>query len=600
MENGQKKLSELFGGHKVFNIPDYQRAYAWDDTRQLPEFLEDIENQTLGRDYFLGTILFQEKGKKGNFEWIDVVDGQQRITTAIIFMKALLTELKDRITEEEYEEAGLYMLEEAYIQYRKTPKLRVISSDNDFFSNYVLNGGDGKDYITTPSQRRLYKARMFFENELAGRPVGELLELMNKLDEYTKVLTYSVNDTAEATLIFETTNDRGKGLTNLEKIKSFLMYKVYLASGEDVDAYLDSIQVRFADIYRDLESLDGKTDEDKILQYHCIAFESWSDKEDYQQPVSFVKKKVNSLLRKGEGDKGKAGQEASRFIMRFSQELRESFQLMSGVLKSRNAGLLNLMHLDRMGSFYPLLLKTYKFDKSENKENFDKVCRLLEIFVFRVFVIHQSRSLTGQSRLYRMARDFSGKFAPLFDRLAELTDTSCSMRMFKDDLAYEAFYEVMGSRDISYLMWNYENHLRATENPVCAPMPLAELKGKDSKTRLTVEHIAAQTQKESGTIVKEPQVLPRIGEKFIENHLHRLGNLTFDPASANSSKGNKQVKEKNSKYFSKAPYKTQNELESFLDKERWTAKSIKWREEKIVNFCMKRWCTDYIDEPLMP
>lgn len=115
MENGQKKLSELFGGHKIFNIPDYQRAYAWDDTRQLPEFLEDIENQTLGRDYFLGTILFQEKGKKGNFEWIDVVDGQQRITTTIIFMKALLSELKDKITDEEYEEAGLYMLEEAYI-----------------------------------------------------------------------------------------------------------------------------------------------------------------------------------------------------------------------------------------------------------------------------------------------------------------------------------------------------------------------------------------------------------------------------------------------------------------------------------------------------
>lgn len=43
MKNGQKKLKELFDGRKVFSIPDYQRAYAWDKTRQLPDFLEDIE-----------------------------------------------------------------------------------------------------------------------------------------------------------------------------------------------------------------------------------------------------------------------------------------------------------------------------------------------------------------------------------------------------------------------------------------------------------------------------------------------------------------------------------------------------------------------------
>ncbi|NVK25925.1 MAG: DUF262 domain-containing protein [Gammaproteobacteria bacterium] len=63
MENGQKKLKELFDGRKIFNIPDYQRAYAWDQSRQLPDFIEDIENQSVGRDYFLGTILFQEKGE---------------------------------------------------------------------------------------------------------------------------------------------------------------------------------------------------------------------------------------------------------------------------------------------------------------------------------------------------------------------------------------------------------------------------------------------------------------------------------------------------------------------------------------------------------
>ena len=91
MENGQKMLSELFGGRRIFNIPKYQRAYAWEEKKQLKDFLEDLNNQRIGRDYFLGTILFQEKsGKEGGFELIDIVDGQQRITTIIIFMKVLI------------------------------------------------------------------------------------------------------------------------------------------------------------------------------------------------------------------------------------------------------------------------------------------------------------------------------------------------------------------------------------------------------------------------------------------------------------------------------------------------------------------------------
>ena len=77
----------------MFNIPKYQRAYAWQE-KQLADFVDDIENQRLDKAYFFGTILFQEKGKSENdFEYIDIVDGQQRITTLIIFMKLLLDQI---------------------------------------------------------------------------------------------------------------------------------------------------------------------------------------------------------------------------------------------------------------------------------------------------------------------------------------------------------------------------------------------------------------------------------------------------------------------------------------------------------------------------
>ncbi|MDN4731376.1 hypothetical protein QYZ38_22605 [Vibrio parahaemolyticus] len=91
------------------------------------------------------------------------------------------------------------------------------------------------------------------------------------MDENSRVLVYSVQDTAEATLIFETTNDRGKGLTNLEKIKSFLMYKSYISSEETPEDLLNSIRSRFSDIYKEYEKYESKIAEDSILQYHFIA-----------------------------------------------------------------------------------------------------------------------------------------------------------------------------------------------------------------------------------------------------------------------------------------------------------------------------------------
>lgn len=590
MENGQKKLKELFDGRKIFNIPDYQRAYAWDRNRQLPDFLEDIENQSLGRDYFLGTILFQEREEKiQGYDVIDIVDGQQRITTIIIFMKTLLDQIADRLSIEEFEDEGLDLVTETYINSRNRSKLKAISPDNDFFQKYILENQDGTDYITTPSQRRLHDAKKFFSECLVKKTTPELIDLKTKLDSNTKVLTYSVKDTAEATLIFETTNDRGKGLTNLEKIKSFLMYKTYLATGEDVDFHLKSIQERFTEIYRELENFDEKIVEDTALQYHCIAFEKWSDKADYQQPVSYIRERINPLINSHKKS------EALKFIDRFSKELKESFTILRLLMKSQNEGFRDLVCLDRLGTFYPLLLKTYKLDNTPNKSKFDATCKLLEIYSFRVFSIQQSRSNTGQPALFTAARDFSGKFSPLYERIIDLIDYHSPKKLFKEQLQYTDFYRYMHSKDISYLFWKYENHLRQREQPICAKMSEAEYREDNRRTTLTIEHIAAQNPDKAG-VVHNYSALPDITDEFLENHINRLGNLTFDPASANASKGNSNIQIKNSTYFTKAPYKTQNELDSFIFNGKWTVKSIEEREKKIIKFCTQRWNPEYLEE----
>ena len=88
---------------KLFRIPDYQRGYAWrtgTGGREVVDFWEDLLNLVSpDRKHYTGVLPLEESdegGDKTNSEWllddgykiVHVVDGQQRLTTAIILIKA--------------------------------------------------------------------------------------------------------------------------------------------------------------------------------------------------------------------------------------------------------------------------------------------------------------------------------------------------------------------------------------------------------------------------------------------------------------------------------------------------------------------------------
>ena len=85
-------LHGLFQG-RLFRIPDYQRAYAW-GTKQRDDLFEDVlEVQRTGQDHFMATVVCLTRDKRrivaDEDQAVDVVDGQQRLTTLIILMKAI-------------------------------------------------------------------------------------------------------------------------------------------------------------------------------------------------------------------------------------------------------------------------------------------------------------------------------------------------------------------------------------------------------------------------------------------------------------------------------------------------------------------------------
>ena len=189
-----------------------------------------------------------------------------------------------------------------------------------------------------------------------------------------------------------------------------MMYKTYISSDEP-DSMLSKIQSRFSEIYKSYSSIDNLIDENSILQYNFIAYEDWKitqNKKEYQVYMDMMKNKVNDLIKNDKKDK------TLKYIDGYTKNLRETFSVMSSILSLDIPELADIQILGNMANFYPLLIKAYRYDMTEDRRKFRKVCRLIEIFSFRVYSICDGMANKGQTRLYTIAKEFRGDYEKLY------------------------------------------------------------------------------------------------------------------------------------------------------------------------------------------
>ncbi|WP_233707106.1 DUF262 domain-containing protein [Helicobacter equorum] len=114
MKPTESTLREFFEGDKQFCIPVYQRAYSWEEP-QWKTFLEDLEEATKGENhYFFGNVLLEKDGNNR----LDIIDGQQRLTTIIIFVRCLVNVLDSK----GYDKEQLDYIKQDYLENRKKPR----------------------------------------------------------------------------------------------------------------------------------------------------------------------------------------------------------------------------------------------------------------------------------------------------------------------------------------------------------------------------------------------------------------------------------------------------------------------------------------------
>ena len=188
-------LRDFIGTNKVlFRIPVYQRNYDWSEAN-CDRLLDDIyEIINSGDKHFLGTIVFMA-AKSGGFtlQEYTIIDGQQRLTTMMLILKALAV-VAETGGDTCFQEIDEQYLHNKYCDEKYKVKLKPIKSDNNQFLLLLANKTDEMDEDTHIFQNyRLCKERFerWAENGICP---SQVLDALTKLEIVEIVLTKGEDD----------------------------------------------------------------------------------------------------------------------------------------------------------------------------------------------------------------------------------------------------------------------------------------------------------------------------------------------------------------------------------------------------------------------
>ncbi len=591
MDGSLVSLSGLVVGNQIFDIPVYQRSYAWEE-KNLEDLWEDLYYLDPSKKHYFGTVLLKDSGKTAQaalakLKRFDVIDGQQRLTTVLILLREIISQLKEVSTGELQGEVDA--LEKTYLKDGSHYKLNPLGTDGKFFHDVVVDGNEhlGTD-TDTHSQRRLIDAKAFFRERLHEERERQpskyqdfLVQLKHKIDEL-QLIQYQVNSDADAIRIFETVNDRGRPLSNLEKTKSFLMHTSYLGTEDedDVANKLQELNGRFSLIYRHFESVSGtrhmRMTEDDVHRYHFINYISTG--ESQWRPIDSLKHRIRDKLRQDPS-------ECVEYALDYAKDLEKAFfsvKEIADAYKQDDEGktLSKIFMMERIGNIFPLLMASWlRF--GDDHARFETILKLLETFVVRVYLVGGYRNNTGVSTFNGIAHRVHQKRLDYEDLIGELRGVNHYYRGdggFETSLGRDNFYHTNSTRAIKYLLSEYEISLRKSSDVALTPSVQEKLLTSDYE----VEHIWAQ---------HPPNEMTEDEQSEHQQNVHRLGNLTIASQSWNKSMGNRLFDEKKSQPKDRPSYANSSLLvqRELAKQPRWNVDAINERESRIVEFALLRW-----------
>ena len=578
----------------VYAIPRYQREYTW-GKGQWETLFDDVQENNPG--YFLGSIIcINQTTDTLAIQRMEVVDGQQRLTTLSLLFAALYHSLKLHDKElDDDQRVELINLKRKLVLKKGDDELRVIpqiqnNNQNDYravlSSVGVISPFDRPDYA---GNRKIFRAFRYFQSrieDMINIEADHLESIMAFLDKVSQacLVKIEVASHADAYTLFESLNNRGMPLTAVDLIKNKLLARLETTEPGKVDHYFDvwnkllkylgddySIQERFFrhyyNAFKDPLNIPFRQDSDKKRDPLGSVATRSNLIQIYERLINKDAKRHLQAIRA-------AGQ---MYALMLGRNTDEAWKQLDRPLKD----------LDRIQGSPSHLLMLYLLVQRETLKI--EVVQLVEIAELLVcFFVRRNLTDTPPTR------DLTRLFMATIDKIAlesgdavvkvirqELVAVSASDTSFRDKLEGSIYAENSGVT--RFILCALAEQGMTKESWV-------DLWKHEGKLLVwTIEHIFPQGNNiPTSWVAMMAEGDAKKAKSIQESHVHKLGNLTI--SGFNSALSNKSFKDKRDRTDSKGRevgYKNGLKLNAELaTAEAWSVMKIEERTTMLADQVM--------------
>ncbi|MCQ2830904.1 DUF262 domain-containing HNH endonuclease family protein [Helicobacter pylori] len=567
----------------VFEIPSYQRGYAW-QIRQLKDFWNDLEHVSKLGDkfHYMHSLTLRKSENELESSAFEIIDGQQRLATSLILLGLLA-----KTTQNKDPKHSLINLEPilSYKYYGLNEAFRAIMEEEK----------DLEAFKTSFYAKNLIDAYEFFKKEISNTPIETLEKMFDALIKKMLFSAVELNDNRiDPFSSFETINNRGKDLSTLELLKNRLHFVAHkICDEEDLENLQQEINDTYTRIYYDLRQFKDAHLESFLK--HFVAY-YYGEKGDfkkrllemefnahkrytYNTPFSDEYEKIDDLLfylsysSKVWNFLNTLDEKAITLIFNDNKKLEiEITPKMRGLLdKMRRLNALS------DNAFLPLLLSLFTIQlvkKGANKQPYttkelEGLLEYLERFGFLIYGVAGKNTAKNEwielaFQAFRAYRSWEDRITiedlPPLEKHFFKGEHS-GLKLLENNINFnnaKKWYE--WNKALNYLLYEYELY----HNP--------ETTLNFDGSIESIEHILPQ-KPDQGYSAKE--------KSWAKNpHIvHALGNLLLIPKNANSSLSNKPFDEKRKAYL-KGSYSEKEVAKNAS----FGVAQIKERSEKLLDF----------------
>lgn len=262
-EPRKASIRDLLTGNIKYVIPEYQRGYDWKGDTQVRDLFVDVTGcleSSFTDNLFLGSMIF-DVSKEKTESVLEVIDGQQRLTTVLILLMAARDYARDTLHKEDVAQSiQAYISNSNALSEVSHHRLQPSSTISDVFMlmcsyewDRTFPASIKKNGKTVAVRRQVSRVKLiydFCQSQIAAYCVSDtqkFKKLVNQVIERTFVIRIEIEERAEAFEIFERTNARGKGLEVSDLLKNFLFSKEKHYADQQISDVWDELVEKFGD-----------------------------------------------------------------------------------------------------------------------------------------------------------------------------------------------------------------------------------------------------------------------------------------------------------------------------------------------------------------